>query len=242
MRTHIIVSLACMVTVCAVAFSLYAHDIKINEILYDPSGGDTGKEWIELYNAGTEPVQLEGWQIQKAGSNFEECFTFPEYSIYPGEYLLIGESQVPNADLVGVLAFQNGGTETDGVRIISTEGDTIDTILYDSPNSNNLPSDANNPGIFFAVDVSSGHSLIRYPNGHDTDNCEEDFFECEYPTPGEPNIIPHDVVLQNVTIQPSHPDSTEIVSLKFSAYNNSDISIQADSCSYKIFVSGELVT
>ncbi|MDP8226986.1 MAG: lamin tail domain-containing protein [Candidatus Celaenobacter polaris] len=242
MRTHIIVSLACMVTVCAVAFSLYAHDIKINEILYDPAGGDTGKEWIELYNVGTEPEQLEGWQIQKAGSNFEECFTFPEYSIYPGEYLLIGESQVPNADLVGVLAFQNGGTETDGVRIISTEGDTIDTILYDSPNSNNLPSDANNPGIFFAVDVSSGHSLIRYPNGHDTDNCEEDFFECEYPTPGEPNIIPHDVVLQNVTIQPSHPDSTEIVSLKFSAYNNSDISIQADSCSYKIFVSGELVT
>ncbi len=242
MRTHIIVSLVCMVTVCAVAFSLYAHDIKINEILYDPAGGDTGKEWIELYNVGTEPEQLEGWQIQKAGSNFEECFTFPEYSIYPGEYLLIGESQVPNADLVGVLAFQNGGTETDGVRIISTEGDTIDTILYDSPNSNNLPGDAHNPGIYFAVDVSSGNTLIRYPNGHDTDNCEEDFFECEYPTPGEPNVIPQDVVLQNVNIQPSHPDSTEIVSLKFSAYNNSDISIQADSCSYKIFVSGELVT
>ncbi len=43
MRAHIIVSLVCMVTVCAVAFSLYAHDIKINEILYDPAGGDTGE-------------------------------------------------------------------------------------------------------------------------------------------------------------------------------------------------------
>ncbi|MBC8382581.1 MAG: lamin tail domain-containing protein [Candidatus Cloacimonetes bacterium] len=242
MRKHILVSLASMITLCISALTLQAYEIKINEILYDPEGGDTGKEWIELYNSGTEPEQLEGWQIQKGGSNFEECFTFPEYIIYPGEYLLIGESQVPDADLIGVLAFQNGGTATDGVRIISAEGDTIDTILYDFPNTNNLPGDSHDPGIFFAVDVSSGHSLIRYPNGHDTDNCEEDFFDCEYPTPGEPNIIPQDVVLQNVTIQPPHPDSTDIVSLHFSAYNNSDISIQADSCSYKIFVFGDLIS
>ena len=242
MRKHILVSLASMITLCISVLTLQAQEVKINEILYDPADGDTGKEWIELYNSGTEPEQLEGWQIQKAGPNFEECFTFPEYIIYPGEYLLIGESQVPDADLIGVLAFQNGGTATDGVRIISTEGDTIDTILYDSPNTNNLPGDAANPGIFFAVDVSSGHSLIRYPNGHDTDNCEEDFFDCEDPTPGEPNIIPQDVVLQNATIQPPHPDSTDIVSLHFSAYNNSDISIQADSCSYKIFVFGDLIS
>jgi len=242
MRKHILVSIASVIALCIFILPLEAQEIKINEILYDPSGGDIGNEWIELYNTGTEPVQLEGWKIQKAGTNFEECFTFPEYSIYPAEYLLVGESQVPNADLIGVLAFQNGGTATDGVRIISTAGDTIDTILYDSPNSNNLPSDAHNPGIFFAVDASSGHSLIRYPNGHDTDNCEEDFFECEYPTPGAPNVMPQDVVLQNVTIQPPHPDSTDIIVLQFSAYNNSDISIPADSCSYKIFVSGELVS
>ena len=242
MRTNILVSIACMITLCALTLSLQAQEIKINEILYDPTGTDTGKEWIELYNAGTEPVPLEGWQIQKAGSNFGECFTFPEYIIYPGEYLLIGEYQVPNADLIGVLAFQNGGTATDGVRIISVAGDTIDTILYDSPNTNNLPSDAHNPGIFFAVDVSSGNTLIRYPNGHDTDNCEEDFFECEYPTPGAPNIMPQDAVLQNVEIQPSHPDSTEMIYLNFNVYNNSNVPIQSDSCSYKIFISGELIS
>jgi hypothetical protein len=241
MRKLILVSLTGVIALCLFVSILQAHDIKINEILYDPAGGDTGNEWIELYNSGGESIPLEGWQIQKAGTTFEECFTFPDYIIYPGEYLLIGESQVPNADLIGNLAFQNGGTATDGVRIISAEGDTTDTILYDTPNSNNLPGDAHDPGIYFAVDASSGHTLIRFPNGHDTDNCEEDFFECEYPTPGAPNVMPQDVILQNPSIQPSHPDSNDTVYLQFSAYNNSDIPIQADSCSYKIFVSGILV-
>jgi len=242
MRKHILVSFASVIALCIFILPLQAQEIKINEILYDPAGGDTGNEWIELYNTGTEPVQLKGWHIQKAGTSFEECFTFPEYIIYPGEYLLIGETLVPNADLIGDLAFQNGGTATDGVRIISAEGDTIDTILYDSPNTNNLPDDTHDPGIYFAVDASSGHTLIRYPNGYDTDNCEEDFFECEYPTPGAPNEMPQDVILQNVEIQPLHPDSTEVVFLHFYAYNNSDIPIQPDSCSYKIFVSGVLLS
>ena len=189
MRRHILVSLASMITLCISVLTLHAQEIKINEILYDPTGGDTGREWIELYNESTEPIQLEGWQIQKAGTSFDECLTFPEYIIYPGEYLLIGESQIPNADLIGVLAFQNGGTATDGVRIISAEGDTIDTILYDFPNSNNLPGDANHPGIFFAPDVSSGYSLMRFPDGFDTDNCENDFFDCENPTPGYSNTV-----------------------------------------------------
>jgi len=241
MRRYNLTLLAGMIAVTFFMSFLQAQEVKINEILYDPTGGDTGHEWIELYNLGTEPVELQNWQIQKAGSAFETCFTFPAYTIYPEQYLLIGESQVPNADLTGALAFQNGGTATDGVRIISAEGDTIDTILYDTPNSNNLPGDTHQPGIFFADDASSGHSLIRYPNGHDTDNCAEDFYECEYPTPGAPNEMPQDVILQNVVIIPENPDSTEIVFLHFSAYNNSDIPIQADSCSYKVFLRQILV-
>ncbi len=240
MRRHNLVLLICA-AMLLLAEPVFGHTIKINEILYDPPGGDSGHEWIELFNAGSQPVQLQDWQIQKAGTSFETCFTFPEYTIYPGQYLLIGESQVSNADLVGELAFQNGGTATDGVRIISAEEDTTDTILYDSPNSNNLPGDAHQPGIYFAVDVSSGHTLIRYPNGQDTDNCEQDFYECENPTPGAPNEIPQDVVIQNVSVQPEHPDSTEQAYLCFSAYNNSEIPIQADSCSYKVFLSGNLI-
>ena len=241
MRRYNLTLLSGMIALIFNLTSLLAQEVKINEILYDPAGGDTGHEWIELYNPGIEAVQLVGWQIQKAGSVFETCFTFPAFTLYPSQYILIGESQVTDADLIGELAFQNGGTATDGVRILSAVGDTVDTILYDSPNSNGLPGDAHQPGIYFAVDVSSGHTLIRYPNGHDTDNCEQDYYECEYPTPGAPNEMPQDVIIQNVVIQPEHPDSTDMTSIFFSAYNNSDIRIQPDSCSYKVFVSENLV-
>ena len=45
------------------------QDVVITELMYDPVGGDTNHEWVELYNAGVEPVMLvggsgaDGWRI-----------------------------------------------------------------------------------------------------------------------------------------------------------------------------------
>ena len=46
-------------------------EILISEIMYNPQGDDyqTGdepynKEWVEIYNSGTEPVDLTGWQLE----------------------------------------------------------------------------------------------------------------------------------------------------------------------------------
>ncbi len=36
----------------------------ISEIMYDPSGTETKKEWIELYNMGDDQVNMSGWKIQ----------------------------------------------------------------------------------------------------------------------------------------------------------------------------------
>ncbi|NAT10580.1 hypothetical protein C4E22_03400 [ANME-1 cluster archaeon AG-394-G06] len=41
-------------------------DVKINEIMYNPSteqGSDANMEWIELYNNDTEAVNISGWTI-----------------------------------------------------------------------------------------------------------------------------------------------------------------------------------
>ncbi len=219
---------------------LTAQNIKINEILYDPAGTDTGNEWIELYNDDSTIINLENWKIEKAGTYFSVCFTFPDISIASGKFLLVGESNIANADLTAPLAFQNAGTATDGVRIISADGDTIDTILYDSPNSNNLPGDANQPGIYFAPDVPSGYSLMRYPDGFDTDNCENDFFECANPTPGEPNFLAQDLEVVSISIFPQHPDTLDDVYFSFEIKNNSPFQIPPDSCRYKIFVNDTL--
>ena len=42
--------------------------IIINEIMYDASGSDAGKEWIELYNNGEE-INLTGWKFYEGGTN-----------------------------------------------------------------------------------------------------------------------------------------------------------------------------
>ena len=45
--------------------------VRINEILPNPLGTDTGTEWVEIYNAGPGPVDLTGWAIDDAAT-FDE--------------------------------------------------------------------------------------------------------------------------------------------------------------------------
>jgi hypothetical protein len=179
---------------------IIAQNVVINEVLYDPDGADTGYEWIELFNAGDQSVNLEDWKIQKAGAVFEDIFTFPSIIIEPDSFLMIGEEFVPDTDITTSLVFQNGGSETDGIRIVSADLLYTDTVLYDSPNSNNLPDDTGSPGINFAPDVDGGNTLARKHDGEDTNNCELDFFECEDPTPGAANFYPVDLEILIVQI------------------------------------------
>jgi len=61
--------------------SLFAQDVVINEVLYDPDGADTGYEWIELYNNSSLALNLQDWTIEKAGTSFGLVFTFPNINI-----------------------------------------------------------------------------------------------------------------------------------------------------------------
>lgn len=46
----------------------FAADIVINEIMYDLPGTDTDREWIEIYNKGTNAVDLINWRFQEGGT------------------------------------------------------------------------------------------------------------------------------------------------------------------------------
>jgi hypothetical protein len=161
-------------------------------VLYDPAGTDTGNEWIEVWNPGAAAVDLAGWQLQRGGSGFETVFTFPVgSSAAAGGYLVVGESSVQEADLVGTLAFQNGGSATDGIRLVQSDGVTVrDVLLYDAPNTNTLPDETGSVGTSFAPDVASGNGLARIPNGADTNASVTDWLEVSTLTPGAENILP----------------------------------------------------
>lgn len=45
-------------------FPVFAYaDVIISEIMYDVPGSDSGREWIEIQNTGTETVDITGWKL-----------------------------------------------------------------------------------------------------------------------------------------------------------------------------------
>ena len=169
--------------------------VVINEVCYDPDGADEGREWIELYNAGDTDINLAGARLFSGGSQFGEVFVFPHYILRAQRFVVVGGEQVSQAVFTAPLAFQNGGSATDGVRYLSPDGSYTDTVLYDFPNANGLPDDTGNPGSSFAPDASEGQSLARRMDGYDTNDCAADLCAEPEPTPGVANRVYVDYAL-----------------------------------------------
>ena len=175
-----------MMLMLVLQLSAFGQQILINEVLYNPDGSDDGSEWIELCNPGSEPVSLDSWSIENAGTSWSEVFNISTASLDPGEYLVVGYG---SASLPGSFSpnLQNGGSASDGLRLVDSSGAVIDTVLYDSPNSNELEDDTGSTSGGTAPSAGSGHSLGRTPDCTDSDDSAEDFSEIDIPSPGEAN-------------------------------------------------------
>ncbi len=183
-------------------WTFLSASIVINEVCYDPTGSDSGLEWIELYNNGDTNVNLDGAEIHVAGSSFTRIFTIPYFILRPGRYLLMGGNLVPNAIFTFAGTLQNGGSETDAIRYVSPNGNYTDTVHYDSPNTYQLVDDTGIPAESFAPDVPEGYSLGRKINGLDTNNSAVDFIPFSDPSPGLPNPVACDYAIGSVELDP----------------------------------------
>ena len=220
------------------SMSLFSQNLIINEIFYNPQGADSGYEWIELYNPTSENVNLEGWKIEKAGPSFATCFTFESSNIiHPHSFFLIGEEFVEEADIISSLAFQNGGSASDGVRLVSADEQYTDTILYDAPNSNALPDDISQVGEDFAPNVGESHSLARISDGVDT-NSSSDWFDCSIPSPKSSNILPVNLAISDFYYESSFSNYTLFTSIQ----NLSTFDVDNFVASVKFFVDETLIT
>lgn len=171
-------------------------DILLNEVYYDaPSGVDEGaSEWIELCNSSSTSVDISGWAIESAGASFSESWTFPSGTrIPPGGYLVFGPGAGDADEFSPNL--QNGGSATDGVRLVTGSGTVIDTLLYDSNNTNGLIDDNGSTAGPFAPDVSAGRTLARFPDCSEWTNDGDDWVESAELTPGTANPSPADCTL-----------------------------------------------
>ncbi len=65
--------------------SISYSQVVINEILYDPTGTDTGLEWIELKNIGAGVESLTNYCLYAS----TEHYIFPSFTLNSGSYVVI---------------------------------------------------------------------------------------------------------------------------------------------------------
>jgi hypothetical protein len=111
----------------------------ISEILFNPAGSDTGKEFIELFNPGGSDIDLRGWSLRLQdigatsstslvtfGSKEEDITLIPS-----GKYLLVGMNSynaLPAPDVERSASLPNSSRT---ILLINRNGEIIDAVTYD---------------------------------------------------------------------------------------------------------------
>ncbi len=150
-------------------------DVFINEFMAqntrtvtDPADGDFD-DWIELHNAGTQPVDLAGYYLTDNLTNaLASMFRIPGgYAIPPGGFLLVwadnetAQNQPTNAGLHAAFALARSGEQ---IGLFDPAGNLVDGFSFTAQTN----------------DVSMG----RFP-----DASAPPLFAMESPTPGAANVI-----------------------------------------------------
>jgi hypothetical protein len=158
------------------------YAVKISEVLANAGAGsdDAAREWVELYNAGLESVELGGWSL----ADNVAADTLPPVALPPGAYAVVAASsdfrrQYP-AFQGALLILADGrignglANESDRLLLLDEEGRPVDALSY------GLDREFFEPP---APAVPPGHSLERFPSDRDTDTAA-DFRDNAYPSPG----------------------------------------------------------
>lgn len=169
------------------AFPGETSRVVVNEVYYDHPGRDEGWEYVELYNAGVDTVDLSGWRIESVdGASGETAclWTAPSGArILPGEaFCVAGSAREPPPGRVLAGALENG---PDAVRLVAAAGG-IDVLGYGPLLLDGLFEGSPAP------EVPAGTSLARRPDGADSDRNAFDFVAAS-PTPGRRNFFRRDI-------------------------------------------------
>src|SRR3989344_3909709 len=81
----------CMVFAALMPGTALAQTV-ISEVMYDLEGSDTGREWIEVFNAGASSVTLTEWKLFEADSNHGIVAYSGGESLGRGAYAVIADN------------------------------------------------------------------------------------------------------------------------------------------------------
>ena len=116
--------------------------IKFNEIFGNPVGTDSGLEWVEVFNAGTEPVYLHNWILDDGAVEAvmgSSAYKILSPIVYPKGLAVI---LIP----AGKFAINNTGTET--LRLFNENKILIDSVTFEASKEGQSYSLLNNQWIW----------------------------------------------------------------------------------------------
>ncbi len=132
--------------------------ITITEVLPNASGVDTGKEFVELYNAGDEVVSLQNYKLF-VGPNYENSYIFPSgTSISAHSYMIFSDTELgfvlPNTSTKLKLETTDGQVVSEVPPYVNPPDDMSWSLINNtwqftnrsSPGNNNLASYEPVPG------------------------------------------------------------------------------------------------
>ena len=185
-----------------------AQSLVINEIDYDQPGVDSA-EYVELYNAGPNPVNLADFKLvmfngSTSGNVPYDSIQLPSQTLLAGSYFVIcgNSGKVPNCNLTFTAAtncIQNAASATattpspDAVYLQDVQqGNIIDVVSYEGDciapyfETAGVPS-GNSDTIVADSVLARFYSIGRFPDGTDSNNNSVDFNRmCS--TPGAANV------------------------------------------------------
>ena len=176
----------------------------ISEVLADPPSGAAGDanqdgqrngyedEFIELYNADTNPISLAGWRLGDSTSP-DTHFRFPpDAVIEPGSYIVLFGGGNPSGFTVPVYTddgrIGNGLTNKgEGIQLIDDAGNTVAIVSYDDwPKDQSIVRTPPDGGAFVPHKTASPTEALFSP-GRATDDEPETPEAPEAPEPETPS-------------------------------------------------------
>ncbi|NTV22013.1 MAG: PKD domain-containing protein [Candidatus Yonathbacteria bacterium] len=114
-------------------------DVRMTEVMYDPSGTDTGREWIEVCNTGDTDITLSTWRLFEGDTNHKITTTTSSENGILGGHACAIIADKPDAfandfsEYTGRVFDSTFSLNNTGETLILRDGDLIDsdTTVYD---------------------------------------------------------------------------------------------------------------
>lgn len=99
--------LLCLILFMLLPLLLTAHNPLITEVMADGITPEPASEWIEIFNSGTDPVCIDGWQVDDGAGDEGGSWTIPDptgnddYILYPGGYVVFSNTDTIFRNIYG---------------------------------------------------------------------------------------------------------------------------------------------